>query len=307
MILKISIPYYLFIKYMPIFPLFKKRSPYLRRVAFTSHLKKNHVHSYAKMDSLKRRSFRKILSYKRIFIFIILLIIVIILFFSPFFKVQNIEVNRDNIGVDTSKIQVFLSSETLGKNIFLLNKSDILKFFEDKFEHIKDTTIEKELPNTIIANVRTYPVFASVKINIKKEEKDKLPEIVSQEYIINNIGNISYPNTDTKPFSKIIYMDTLEDFPVIGENIIPSDHIKKIQNISEKLLGNFDLAVKDVSYFKKGKEAHFNVFQFNLWFDLSQDIETQFNKFKKSLNSIEKSKVEYFDLRINNRIIYKEK
>ncbi|MBT4937088.1 hypothetical protein HON22_04165 [Candidatus Peregrinibacteria bacterium] len=250
------------------------------------------------------------------------------LFFSPYFQVTNIEVERKNLSIDSSVIDIFLSREVVGENIFRVSPEGLSLKLQEEFLQWKSIKVLKKYPRSLQVFVENYSAFASIKIKTlqKKEmppqenpevseptELEKLPPVVAQEvieeneYIINELGDIAYPEIGDAPSLHIIYDELFEDEITIGKSIVVSEDMKQIQEIIYILLNDYDLATKDIHYFKAGKEAHFNLYQFSLWFDLTQNISKQLGKFDQALRAVEKGSIEYFDLRISERVIYKEK
>lgn len=286
-------------------------------------------HSQFSNNHRKRLLKKRFHFLKPLIFFTIVLSFIGILFFSPYFKIASIEVGRQNLSIDSSAIEIFLSREALGENIFQISLTDLSGKLKEEFPQWKSIRISKNYPQSLEVSVENYSAFAYIKIktHVQKEaevqegseltesdaQEEKNPDIIMQEtieeneYIINELGHISYPEIGDNPDLSIIYDEILEGEISVGRNIVFPEDMKNIQAIMRTLLNDYDLAAKSVRYFRSGKEAHFDVYQFSLWFDLAQDISEQFEKFDQGLRILEKANVEYFDLRISDRIIYKEK
>jgi hypothetical protein len=278
-----------------------------------------------------KRFIKKKLIFLKPFISIIILFSIFFLFFiSPYFQIQNIDIKRKNLSIDSSEIEIFLNKEILGKNIFTTSLSDASQLMKKKFPQWESILLTKSYPQTIEVSVANYSSFASINIeepiieteeNTQKEkcntEEDKPCEKLENApkedttkittYIINKLGNIAYPEIGDSPELIIIYDEVITEPINIGKNIIPYEEIQTMQAITNTLLNDYSLATKEIQYFHAGKEAHFNVYQFTLWFDLQQNTKEQFKKIDQAIANIDSNTIQYLDLRISNRIIYKEK
>ena len=249
---------------------------------------------------------------------LIILAIFLILFTihtSPTFRIQIVDVQRENLSVDITEIETFLAQQAFGKHYFKTSISDLYEQLQQEFPQWENVVLSKKFPNTVIAKVQNLKPFAYVVLQSEQNkvifDEEGNPQetdektIKEEKYVINLQGNISYPDDNEKAPITIKYQDLFEGDIVIGTSIISSDYIQKIQKVTDALLDNFDLATKEVLFFQAAKEVHINVFQYSLWIDLEQDIDLQIQKYTQAISAINTGGVEYFDLRIKNRVIYK--
>lgn len=248
-----------------------------------------------------------------------------IFFLSPVFRVQNVEVVRKNLSIDAAEIEQWLAHESLGKNIFFVSLSDLNDKASKEFSQWKSVRIRKKFPHTLYAEVENFKAYAflivkreiiekptssskAVKTTKTTNTKATTKTVLQEEkYVINEKGIVSYADVGEVPSMTIRYNDVFPDQISVGKSLLPPEVIEKIDLITKKLIKDHELATKEVIYFPTGKEIHVNLYQFSLWFDLLQDTDEQLQKFSKSLSFLDKNKVEYMDLRIKNRVIYKEK
>lgn len=295
------------------FARFKKRQrPNVRVVQFA----KAPIHR-ERVHAPKRSIIRDVRKIQIHLILACIFFALLILFFSPMLRIQHIEVVRKNLSIDTTKIEQFLTERAIGKHIFFLSSSDLEKQTHNAFPQWKSLIIHKSFPNRLSVDVENFESFAYVVLKteqvkmVKNEKGNKVPTdekiTVEQKYVLNQQGSISYPEIDSNPSLLILYKDPFTKNIDIGRNIIPTQDVKSIQTVVSVLLHEYDLATKEVEYFKLAKEIHVNVFQFSLWIDLQQNLEEQLKKYNESLQHLDKNKLEYLDLRISNRVIYKEK
>lgn len=238
--------------------------------------------------------------------------VLIILLASPIFRVHHIDVERKNLNTDITSIESFIAEKTLSQSLFFLSRRDLEKEIVQEFPQWKSIHIQKKFPNTLVASVETFSPFATVKVHQEilqtiKGQKTPKKTIVEEAYVINERGDVSYADIGETPSFTIIYKDIPPQNIALGTHLVPFAVIQKIQFITESLLSSFDLVTKEIWYYNTAKEAHINVFQFSIWVDLQQDISMQLKKFSQALGFLNKNKLEYIDLRISNRVIYKEK
>ena len=299
----------------------KRRSTSNRHIDLSSLKNKRDIYKKNKASKPLSRTQKRFLKF--LFLFAIILTFIFLLFASPFFKIQNIDTIRKSLSIDTESIEIFLSEKVIHRNIFLLKIKNIESEVKKAFPQWKDISIEKQFPKTLIVNISNYPAFANVKVqypipteteeidleqSILQEKTQKtFDDFIVEEYNVNILGNIVSPDLNEVPAYTIILKDNLEKKPFLNEELIPKKHIKDIQKLTNDLLEFFNLATKEIHYFSIGKEVHINTFQFSIWIDLQQDIEKQVKKLRMAIENTQEKSVEYFDLRIKNRIIYKEK
>lgn len=298
---------------------------------FDKPLKRNDFHK----SRLRRKGGSFISKAKLPFLFAITTIFVVFAIYSSYFKLKNIEIIRSHFRTDISKIQFFLGSKYYGKNIFTLKINEIESELKDEFENWQEIKIKRKFPDSIIVNVKNFPPFAEVKtkyIKTKQSEEKKgevenekesetskqgleflaekeitNQEIIEQSYIINEKGSLSPAEIGIEPSFSFVYAEELDSQPLMGSELVREEDVKIIKEISDYLLEDYELISKEILYFYNAKEAHFNLFKFTLWFDLGQDIKEQLNKFRLALKEVDQANLDYVDLRIKNRIIYKER
>ncbi len=257
-----------------------------------------------KLSSLTKKASSKFHKSKSI-ILLLLIIVWVAFLFSPFFYIKNISVLRTNIVVDSASIETTLINLCKGENLIFTDTKKIQDEIKKIFPQWKNIILTKKIPNTLQVDVRTFLPIAKVKLKaIHINENDGIEEEVSKTVIINEKWSIT-EKTLENPMLTIIYKDLFKNNTVAGENIIHLKHMNKILFIKKTLLEDYDLTTKNVDYFNNAREAYFDLFKYILWFDLEQDISIQFDKFDYILNNVDMNLVEYVDLRISNRIIYK--
>ncbi|PCI25399.1 hypothetical protein COB57_01590 [Candidatus Peregrinibacteria bacterium] len=92
----------------------------------------------------------------------------------------------------------------------------------------------------------------------------------------------------------------------MGEPFVPVEDIQKIQDARKILLEEYDINVKKVEYFQNGREIRLFALHYVLWIDLTKDVKAQLLKFEYAFSQFSFPSIEYIDLRIKDRVIFKE-
>lgn len=114
-----------------------------------SHLSRDEVRSINKKKMSRRRKLKK-----NIFSALLALLVMcvgVVLVFSLFFKINNITISGDKAYSD--KMVVEKSGIEFGENLFKVNEEKLSKKLSKDLPYIKNVTIERKLPDTIIINV----------------------------------------------------------------------------------------------------------------------------------------------------------
>jgi hypothetical protein len=147
-------------------------------------------------------------------------------------------------------------------------------------------------------------VFASFSVN--EEETDEKKEETG-EFMINEEGRLTYEDYGVFPEFIIEYKEVLEEVPSVGDFFVSPNDIEFLRRSLEIVQEEFGSSVKKIEYFKNGREFRIDTFQYVFWLYTKLSPEEQFNKFLYALPVLKEKSLEYIDLRIANRIIYKPK
>lgn len=125
------------------------------------HLSRDEVRSINKRKMSRRRKMRKnILS---LFLAAVVLCVGMVLVFSLFFKINNFDVNGENIYSDKMIIQK--SGIEMGTNLFRVNEEKISEKLSKELPYIKSVTLERKLPDTLVINVESTRETAAIVAN----------------------------------------------------------------------------------------------------------------------------------------------
>lgn len=122
------------------------------------HLSRDEVRSINKKRMSRRRKLKKhILT---VLLAVAVMCVGIVLVFSLFFRINTITVSGDRVYSD--KMVVEKSEIVSGKNLFRVNEKSVSEKLSKELPYIKEITIERKLPDTLIINVTATREAAAV-------------------------------------------------------------------------------------------------------------------------------------------------
>jgi len=231
----------------------------------------------------------------------LLIIWVIILFFSPFTKVQKINIIKKD---DITNINIAYNSldNIRWKSILNIDKSKIKSKLIQYQSNLKNINIDIKLPNSIKISLESYlPLFYTT-FNIWELEKKYL--ILSNWTLIPSSKEI----TDLKLLNIITNDDSkLANF-LDYKQIYSENYINNINIIINKLKENIiDINIEELTYYKIERELHIKTNNSILIFSLDENISNQIEKlviFNKDYKNISKAWIYYIDIRVKDKIFY---
>ncbi|PIZ75258.1 hypothetical protein COY05_04495 [Candidatus Peregrinibacteria bacterium CG_4_10_14_0_2_um_filter_38_24] len=226
------------------------------------------------------------------------------LFFSGYFLISSVEITNKKIDNEnlTENIKKTLS-ETIGKNIIILNLQDLELKIANKFPEIKEINLSKNYPQTVEISFAEYPLTANISITT---------DAIKKTYIVNSIGYAVKENMQltTLPLIKM----TAEAQINTGTPLIEAKKLEYILGTIKYYQDKFGMKILETTYKKNSREIRILTERnFEIWLDIEQPFETQLKKLKKSLVKLDiyKESLSYIDLRIagenGDKIIYKRK
>jgi hypothetical protein len=98
----------------------------------------------------------------------------------------------------------------------------------------------------------------------------------------------------------------------LNEELIPKETLELLLDTSKDFTGKFNMQILEIHYLKQARELHLLTERhFTVWIDLTQDINIQLTKLKKSLTTLNiyEANLDYIDLRISGqngeKVIYR--
>lgn len=100
------------------------------------------------------------------------------IFISASFSIQNVEVTRQDLSIDSAKVENLLSGY-IGKSIIFSRKQSMIKTILGRFPEFKTVRIKKILPDRIQVSLEAYPLVANLKAY---HLKPKGPSLSPQQF-----------------------------------------------------------------------------------------------------------------------------
>lgn len=247
--------------------------------------------------------------------FILLCTLVFVFFFTSFFVVKNITLERENLRVDTGKVIDSLQNYRY-RNILFISTAEIEKQIQKDFPEYQTVEVRRVLPGTLTIQVKNFDIIARVKIYIKPQTK--LTELnlttlelkPTEQILALNAEGIIEQESAGYEHLPLLEISQVQEMPLVqGDRLLKKELLDLI--LQAKTLFWEVLGINTVSmfYFPDAKEVHLKTEQgYEIWIDFSSPIAEQIDKLKKISNDIDWQKnppEEHIDLRVKNRIIYK--
>jgi cell division septal protein FtsQ len=229
----------------------------------------------------------------KVIVFLVLIGIVIwLLFFSPFLKIKNIEIDGTLNPEVKAEIDQFY-----GKNIFLFRPAKVQEELSQKQTSVKNIEIYRGLPDTL--KVKVYvrePV-----LGWKSGDKN---------YFIDNNGVIFELHDSEMSVlgdKKISIIEDTKNIPVVPGNVeVSTDFVKFVTDFSEKLKNDFNIQIKSIKISETTLQIEVETDQgFRIILATDGNLDNQLRALKKVIDEKKSDIHEYADLRIEGRVYYK--
>lgn len=224
------------------------------------------------------------------------------LVFSEKLTVLVIQVEEDGEVIEMHPFEDLLQKYK-GSNLLLIGTDELENYLRQRYTQYESLMIEKNFPDTLTLVLKNYALVSNITI-----ENDDGEETF---WLINRHGNLIAGETQEElPWIKIQTNDTFTE----GIEVIPQDRLAFILEANQNFEDKFGMEVEYTLYFHEAREAHlWTERSFYVWLDLTNDLDTQLNKLKKALPSLNiyEESLEYIDLRVSGvngeKVIFKRK
>ena len=238
---------------------------------------------------------------------------VIFFFFSQFFRVTEIQLSRADFRINL--VDVAREVEPLrGQNIFLIPKEVWREKILQNLPQIETVEIAKIFPRTLRFSVKTFPIVARLEITIFQENEidveNRGPQKKVETFFVDRAGKVSIGEPDDENAFLIVEKNSPENFPKFGERVFAPETLREISTSAEKITVGLNWEITRAEFFRAGREVHFHCANgTKFWLDFSTPHAQQLKKLKilAAQTDLLSQKVDYFDLRLREKIIYKMK
>ena len=229
--------------------------------------------------------------------------LVYVVFFSSFFAIAKVSVEKNGNAVSGSALSPFLE-KLKGKNILFMRTSPLVREIEQIFRNeVLLVEIKKSLPKRVTVKIEEYP--AVLNLRVKTPEKE-------QKFVINQIGYAIFENAEQKEVP-VLFLQSEKQFAVKTLAIEPKKLDPMVRAFTQ-FTALFGMKVPEGEWKKTQRELHLKTEKgFFVWIDLTADIDRQLLKLKRALTKLDiyNEPLAYIDLRIagadSEKVIFKRK
>lgn len=244
---------------------------------------------------------------RKLALFALIIVVLIggfyLVFFSSFFTITKIGLEKPGNAVSGSELAPFLD-KLKGKNLLFINTDSLTTELEQTFKNeILLVRISKSPPNKLIVKVDEYPAI----INLRVVTGNKI-----QKLVLNQLGYAIAEGVEDKALP-IVIMNSDKQFPKQSVVMDPS-RLEKIRIGFSKFTELFGMKITQGEYLKRERELHMMTEKnFEIWLDLTSDVERQLTKLKRATVKLDltTTPLEYVDLRIaggeSEKVIFKRR
>lgn len=230
-----------------------------------------------------------------------------LVFFSGFFTIASVSVQRDALTTSVPLIQSALS-DVVGCNLLLVSSGALEERLYSAFPEVKAFEVDKLLPRTIKVTITEYPVVAKLR-----------EQTTGTVWLLNEIGQvvkkespatlpiIDYRNAYQFPFSDVEQQFTALTHLQDGAIALAAKDVRFILEANEHLRTKFSIGSKEMPFYPLERELHIHTDRgWQVWLDMDQDVAAQLDRLAITAGQFNaaSSRLAYADLRVKGRIIY---
>lgn len=235
---------------------------------------------------------------------------VYVLMFSSFMRVNHLNFEGAK-ELEYEKVYAAAKALIVGKylnifpkdNFFMISKKKIQRNLLDEFKKIRVVEVEKKFPDTV---------------NIKIEEREALVIWCAKGpcYIIDEQGfayaGADFNSDELKENNLVKLVDINAEPVIIGERILDEDYVKFIFSVRESFRKNLDINIADEYTTRHRISGEIEVKTEEGWdvylnnqLSLEKSMRTLKTFLEKEIDGEASKRMEYVDLRIENKVFYK--
>lgn len=264
-----------------------KKNP---KILTTNYNKKN--------NSSKKFSLPYRLIIKLLFLLIIVSGLIYFFLYSSFFKISNVIIDGSELieGEEVEQAVFFYIEDN--KNIWSFDSQGLENEIKKSFSLAQRVKVQKGVPDTI---------------RVKIEERS--PALIwlsgNEKYLIDDFGFVfsnlaDYQEKKELLTSKLVAVKDRNNLPVsVNQRLVSKNWVEFINEIDVSLIDQFNLPAKRYYITETAFDLYVITSKGNLIFDVNRPAEDQLAALKTALDSIDRKKFNYLDLRINGWVYYK--
>lgn len=224
--------------------------------------------------------------------------------FSPWTKIQEIRVIRQDPRVDIATVQHALSP-LFGRRMLLLSRADVLPLLEGTLPDLQEVTVDLVYPSRLVVRLTLDALIAQLQIDdtaLASQSGALLHDFLTEEGIYVQYLPSQVRSRETLP---IIHITDWGVRPLVGARLLPMNFLTKTRESEDTLRRDFGQEVTERLIFLRAREFHLRTAEWWLWFDTRTPLEDLFHRYRLFLQSVPRENVrKYVDLRITDRVVY---
>ena len=226
------------------------------------------------------------------------------LLFAPLFDVREIRIRRQDARIDPERVQQALHP-LFSRRLVLVTRSNVSSLLAEQYPDLKEVTIAKDYPSTLIVSLVLDPVVAHAVV--MDDATDAGSGTTLDAYITSRGLFVLSP-------IPIVTREPLETLTLTDWVVRPQDRtlvlepavLRTIILARDTLRRDFGLSPSRIVYYMRAREFHIATERGTLWFDLQSELGVQFGRLREFLKTTSFDAVkEYVDLRIADRVVYR--
>lgn len=261
--------------------------------------RRRNLHLTSKVFRAEPRLRELISSRQKVLLILSVLIIATLLglmFFSGFFTIQKIVVERSSLELPVETIEKSIRDLALNQNIFLVDKSAIKAKIQELYPDIARVDVSRQLPATLQIVIFKFPIVAELRMG-------------TERIFLNEKGYRVYDTTPDRDTLQLVLGEEL-DLSDSSKPIVSTGYMQTIKAAANYFSTLTKLEILNLKYLPTARELHLKAEgNFDIWLDLNRDYKGQLNKLiqAQDLLDLTNKQYEYIDLRIPKQVFYKEK
>lgn len=240
-----------------------------------------------------------------------------LVFFSSMLSVSEIRVKRTDRRLDEESIHGALRP-LIGRHLLYLSGGEVKPLLAGRLDRIdraavpdlRDVSVSKEYPSTVVISVELDPVIA--RLQIENPGASSAPAAATgsslADYLTDEGMYVPYlpsqvASGSALPLIRIVdWSARPSPWTVVLEPAFLEEMRKAEQGLNEQ----FGQAVKERAAYIRAQEFHLRIAPYSLWFDFKSPLEDQLQRYRLFLQAGKAGEAkQYVDLRLRDRIVYR--
>ncbi len=240
-------------------------------------------------------------------------IFVCIIIFSPILSVREIRIIRTDRRVDIEHVQRALAP-LFSEHLLFLTHKQTLPMVERAVPDLREMTLEKQYPSTLIVRVDLDPIVAQLDIvnpdgSAPEEEVDiGTGADVLGDYLTAQGVYVTYPPSLARTGTGLTTI-RIVDWGVRPEPwkpLLDVEILERMGQAEDLLLRQFSQQTVLRAVYLRAREFHIQTQKHSLWFDMRSPVSEQIDRYRLFLQTIgADAATRYVDLRLQDRIVYR--